>query len=250
MKKIQDNFSKQSDVYKKYRPIYPRELYDEILQLTKEQGSCWDCGTGNGQVALELSKHFKKVYATDISKNQISKADKGNNIIYSVERSEQTSFKTDQFDLITVAQAIHWFDLIGFNKEVYRVAKNKAILAIWGYGLLRIDASLDLLIDGFYKNIVGPYWNQERKHVDTAYKTIPLDFKEIKLKKKHQIKTSWTLNELEGYLNSWSSVQNYIAINHKNPVDDLISMVNGIWDDKSSKEIRFPIFTRIGRIEK
>jgi len=250
MKKIQDNFSKQSILYKKYRPTYPRELYDEILQLTKEQGSCWDCGTGNGQVALELSKYFQKVYATDISKNQISKAHKGNNIIYSVERAEQTSFKTDQFDLITVAQAIHWFDFVEFSKEINRVAKDNAILAIWGYGLLRINDSIDILIDGFYKDIVGPYWNQERKYVDTAYKTISLDFKEIKLKEAYQIKTIWTLNDLKGYLNSWSSVQNYIAINHRNPVEDLIAIMGRVWDDKSRKEVRFPIFTRMGRIEK
>jgi len=250
MKKIQDNFSKQSDVYKKYRPNYPRELYDDLLRLTKEQGSCWDCGTGNGQVALELSKHFEKVYATDISENQISKADKRNNIVYSIARAEQTSFETDKFDLITVAQALHWFDFAEFSKEINRVAKDKAILAIWGYGLLRIDDSIDILIDGFYKDIVGPYWNQERKYVDTAYKTISLDFKEIKLKKEYQIKTNWTLNDLEGYLNSWSSVQNFIAINHKNPVDDLIGLIDRIWDDKSRKEVRFPIFTRMGRIEK
>lgn len=250
MKKIQDNFSRQSSFYKKYRPTYPIALINDILLLTKDRDSCWDCGTGNGQVAVELSHHFEKVFATDISENQIANAVKKENITYGVERSEDTSFTDNQFDLITVAQALHWFDFMAFNKEINRVCKNGAIVAIWGYGLLRIEESIDLLLDTFYTDIIGPYWNKERKHVDNAYAPIPLDFKEINLKKDYQIKTHWTIGDLEGYLNSWSSVQNYITKNKQSPVDQIIESISVHWDNKTTKEITFPIFTRIGRIEK
>lgn len=250
MKEIQDNFSKQSSFYKKYRPNYPIELINDILHITSEKDSCWDCGTGNGQVAVELSHHFENVFATDISENQIANAVKKENITYGVERSEDTSFIDNQFDLITVAQALHWFDFKAFNKEINRVAKDDAIVAIWGYGLLRIEKSIDSLLDSFYTDIIGPYWNKERKYVDDEYASIPLDFKEINLKRNYQIKTHWTIGDLEGYLNSWSSVQNYISQNQENPVNGIVEDLKKYWNKGTTKEITFPIFTRIGRIEK
>ena len=75
MKQSKDKFSTQSEIYKKYRPVYPQELYDVILKATKGRGACWDCATGNGQVANELSKHFDVVFATDLSENQIKQAE-------------------------------------------------------------------------------------------------------------------------------------------------------------------------------
>ncbi len=102
MKKVKDKFSDRSEFYKKYRPTYPEEFYEEILKLTTGRNECWDCGTGNGQVAAELSKYFNKVYATDISESQIDNADKRDNVIYKVERAEKTTFRDSQFDLITV----------------------------------------------------------------------------------------------------------------------------------------------------
>jgi len=250
VKELKDNFSKQAGYYKKYRPTYPKELFEDILDLCGERAVCWDCGTGNGQVAKVLSEYFKKVYATDISAAQLSKATQDAKITYSVERAEQTTFKNDQFDLITVAQAIHWFDFKDFNKELSRVAKNGAIIAIWGYGLLRIDSMIDTLINSFYKDVVGPYWDKEREHIDNSYQTIPLYFKELRLKRDHTIKTKWTLHELDGYLNTWSSVQNYMAEHQQNPVPQLIEKIGHFWDDNADKDVTFPIFTRIGTIEK
>lgn len=125
MKKIIDNFSRQSNSYKKFRPKYPKELYQVILSNSIERNECWDCGTGNGQVAIELSKYFKNVRATDISKNQIKLADSKSNIEYLIAKAEKTTFNENQFDLITVAQAIHWFDIKAFNSEVKMSSSRK-----------------------------------------------------------------------------------------------------------------------------
>ena len=251
MKKVLNQFSKQSEYYKKFRPTYPLELYDEILQHLSNKDACWDCGTGNGQVALVLAKTFKQVFATDISAAQLSKAKQKENIIYKVERAEQTSFAANSFDLITVGQAIHWFDFSAFNKEVKRVAKKEAILAVWGYGLLRIDAINNSLIDEFYHTVIGKYWNVERKHIDNQYQSIPLDFEKIAVKKKLAIQVNWNLKHLEGYFNSWSSVQNYIQqTNKENPVPVLIRKMQAHWTDEKSKPITFPIFLKLGRIVK
>ena len=250
MKKVKDRFSKLADTYKKYRPTYPRELFDEILELTSEREACWDCGTGNGQVAAQLSPHFKQVFATDISSQQIAKAAKRKNISYSKQRAESTSFDKNQFDLVTVAQAAHWFDMPAFNRELKRVVKNNGLVYVWGYGLLRIDPTINKLIDNFYTKVVGPYWDEERKHVDRHYETIVFDFNEIKSTKAHCIQVSWNLKDLEGYFNSWSSVQNFIAKEDQNPVAELIGRIGHHWKNETVKAIKFPIFTRIGRIKK
>ncbi len=251
MKKVHDHFSDRSESYKKYRPSYPQELYSEILKFVKTKDSCWDCGTGNGQVAIELSKYFTKVIATDISQNQLNSAERRKNIVYKKVRAEQTGFQSDQFDLITVAQAIHWFDFEEFQREVIRVAKNGAVLGIWGYGLIEIEAPINNLINLFYKDIIGPYWNVERKHIDNRYNSIPFSFKQLNKDDEIVIKENWNLNQLEGYLNTWSGVKNYM-VDHdgKNPVKDLISNLRKEWRANEKKEIRFPIFLKVGRIEK
>lgn len=246
MKKALDKFSKQSSTYKKFRPTYPTELFDFIYSMCPNKTIAWDCGTGNGQVALILAKSFLKVYATDISEKQIQNAEQKENIFYSVERAEKTSFQSNSVDLITVAQAVHWFDFIAFNKEAKRVLKPNGIIAIWGYGLLRINPKINELIDSFYTNTVEKYWNEERKHIDNNYDSILFDFNEIKIPEKFQIQTNWTLKQLKGYFNSWSSVQNYMEQNNgNNPVNKLIEEISNEWKT-DLLEIKFPIFMRIG----
>ncbi len=251
MKRALDKFSAQSETYRKFRPIYPEALYGDILTLVPSKGKCWDCGTGNGQVAVALSEHFESVSASDLSAQQIAHAEKRDNIVYSVERAENTGFSSDQFDLITVAQAFHWFDFRAFNQEAKRVSKNGGIVGIWGYGLLRISEPLDLLVDHFYHQVVGPYWDRERRHVDNRYESVPFDFEPIDLVTDHAITVHWDLRHLEGYFNSWSSVQNYMKENsNKNPVSHLMKDLAPLWKGDVKKEVTFPIFMKLGRVVK
>ena len=123
MKAAQDLFSKQATTYRKYRPTYPAELYDLLLSYTQGRDACWDVGTGNGQVAAVLASHFKEVYATDLSTRQLENAIQRPNIHYSASRAETPDFADGSFDLVTVGQAMHWFDHTAFNAEVNRVLK-------------------------------------------------------------------------------------------------------------------------------
>lgn len=240
-----DLFSSHASQYAAFRPTYPKELYDFIFSQLKNTDAAWDAGTGNGQVARDLSKRFKKVYATDISDKQIENATVAENILYSV-AGEITLFPEKSFDLICVAQAIHWFNREKFYEEVKRAAKADALLAVWGYGLLSIDSEIDKHIKDFYVNIVGPYWDKERKLIDEEYKTIAFPFKEIG-SPSFEFSFQWALPELHGYLTTWSAVQKFMKANGFNPVDNLIQKILPLWST-GKKQIRFPLFTRIATV--
>ncbi|ALI98458.1 class I SAM-dependent methyltransferase [Rufibacter tibetensis] len=244
-----DNFSTQASLYKKFRPTYPDALYQHLRSLVSTPALAWDCGTGNGQVAVELAKLFTHVHATDISEKQLAQAPPSDRITYHLLPAERTTFTDNSFDLITVGQAVHWFDFDTFFAEVARVAKPDAVIAIWGYGLLSISPEVDPLILDFYTQTVGPYWDFERSYIDGAYTTIPFPFEEAPAFT-GAITTHWSLSELEGYLNSWSSVQAYIRQKEENPVVLLMQKMKEVWPEEKQKEVCFPIFSRIGRVKK
>lgn len=157
---MKDNFSTQSELYARYRPQYPKEFFDYLDIIITSKDNAWDCGTGNGQVATELAKRFMSVYATDISEAQLAEAQQLPNVIYSVQAAEKTNFPNDSFDLITVAQAIHWFDFEKFYAEIKRTAKPSATLVVMGYGRVEVTPEIDRVINDFYKNTIGNYWEK------------------------------------------------------------------------------------------
>lgn len=245
-----DLFSKQSGIYARYRPGYPGDLINYILQFVDERNAAWDCATGNGQVALQLASHFPTVYATDISKKQISNAVQHPHIHYSIASEDKTSFPEQSVDLVTVAQAYHWFNFTAFEKEAKRISKPNGVVAIWGYSLVSSDCDdLNNVIDNFYTQTVGPFWDPERKYVDEHYRTVPFPYDELP-SKDFFIEMQWNLEDLSGYFNTWSSVQHFIKTNGYNPVDNLKPDLQRVWPLKDTLQFRFPLFLRLGRIKK
>lgn len=244
-----DNFSKQANLYAKFRPKYPAELYKFLLSYVRNWDNAWDCATGNGQVAGELAKYFGHVYATDISQKQLDNAPKFSNVTYSISQAESTDFPDETFDLITIGQAIHWFNFENFFKEVYRVSKSDSILAFWGYSLMSIDNPiLDGKLKLFYTQTTHEYWDEERRFLDEAYLTIPLPFTPIP-SPDFEMTYTWNLSDLEGYLNTWSSVQKYIQIHQENPVDEFIADISETFDPSESFKVTFPLFLKLGYIK-
>jgi ubiquinone/menaquinone biosynthesis C-methylase UbiE len=245
---MKDNFSNQADKYSKFRPTYPQEMIDFILQHVSEKHAALDIATGNGQVAMLLSSYFDEVYATDISKSQLENAAKLPNIIYSLQPAESTSFTNNKFDLITVAQAVHWFDFDKFYTEVKRILKPEGIFAILGYGLLQTNPEADRVLSHFYSDIIGPYWDPERKYLDENYTTIPFPFTEFKAPKLSN-NLVWSYRQLEGYLETWSAVEHYKNANGKNPLDIIRQDLKQSWE-KGDGQVTFPLLLRIGKQSK
>jgi SAM-dependent methyltransferase len=243
-----DLFSSNADQYAAFRPDYPHELYDFIFKHVKSFSTAWDCATGNGQAAKSLAQRFHRVLATDISEKQMANGFQASNIFYSVASAEKSNFPDHTFDLITVAQAAHWFKLDLFFEEAKRVAKPGCVLALWGYGLLQVNPVFDLQLRDFYRTVVGPYWDPERKLIDASYATIPFPFQEISCPQ-FSFKVQWNIAHVEGYLNTWSATQKYIASNNSNPVTKFISASAAAFGE-GVQEIQFPLFMRLGMVHK
>lgn len=231
-----DFFSHQSDFYARYRPTYPKELYEFANSLVETHDLVWDVATGNGQAANELSKYFKKVYATDLSENQLSHAKYHNNIVYKLEQAENCSLENESVDLITVATAIHWFNLDGFYEQVKRVLKPQGALFVWSYGGCKINSEVDKVIDHFNFEFLFDYWHEGAKmNWNDKYQSLEMPFPLIETPD-FVAKANYTLDEVMNYMFSWSGVQEYIKQNGKNPILEIENQLLDVWGDANSKK--------------
>ena len=244
---MKDYFSSESDKYALFRPKYPKEVFIQIENLLKEKTRAWDCATGNGQVATGLSEFMKEVEATDISRQQIENAELKPNIRYSLQPAEKTNFPEKFFDLVTVAQAIHWFDIPKFYHEVRRVLKPGGVIAVMGYGLFRSNMETNKIIDHFYHDIIGPFWDEERKYLEEEYKTIPFPFDETQVP---EFRTSedWSYERLTGYLRTWSAVKHFKRERGEDPVAFIENDLTSSFGRKG--KVEFPILLRLGKLKR
>lgn len=242
-----DNFSKQSASYAKYRPDYPPELFAYLSTLTSEHTLAWDCATGNGQSANGLAQYYTQVIATDPSEKQLSNAMQHPRITYKVEKAEQCTLPSNSADIVTVAQALHWFVFDEFYTQVRRVLKHDGTIAVWTYGLPFITPEVDKVINHFHYNIIGDYWQAAHRLVEAEYATIPFPFEQIQ-PPAFTISKQLSLNDIVGLLDSWSAVQRYIDANTTNPVDIICEDLESAWGGREElKTVTFKLTLKVGR---
>jgi ubiquinone/menaquinone biosynthesis C-methylase UbiE len=243
-----DHFSEISRRYADFRPHYPAELFDHLATLVPRGAKVWDCACGSGQAALDLGRRFGSVVATDASREQIASATPHPNVEYRVAPAEQSGLPDESIDLVTVAQALHWFDLERFYAEARRVLRPGGLLAAWAYGIDEVEGdAVNQLAQDYYANIVGPYWPPERRLVEEGYRTIPFPFAEIALPT-FRMETRWTLEQLLGYFSSWSATNRYIKATGRNPLEPLSEKLTKVWGDVNSPRlVLWPLSFRVGR---
>ncbi len=246
--KLKDHFSSQAGGYAKYRPVYARGLFKYLASIAPANELAWDSATGSGQAALGLAEYFDKVTATDASEKQILHAVRHEKIEYKTAPSEQTDIADNSVDLITVAQALHWFDFDAFFAESKRVLKDNGVIAAWSYNLLQISPETDVIVNRLYKEILEGCWPAERKMVEEGYKGIVFPFDKIAIPD-FSMKASWTLAHVIGYLETWSAVQKYKKINGSDPVLLITAALSDAWGDPElKKEIEWPLAVKAGRL--
>lgn len=245
--KFSDHFSTQSGTYAEFRPGYPAALFAWLSSLCSGHDLAWDVATGNGQAAEALAPYFRAVHATDASAKQIAEAQPRENIRYAVEPADLCSLRNNSTDLVTVAQALHWFAHDNFYAEVKRVLKPGGVFAAWGYGLHSIEPVIDDIVGKYYSFIVGKFWPPERMYVEQHYRTLPFPFATMAAPD-FAIEEEYSLEQLVGYLISWSATQRYIKERGDNPLELIIEDLKEAWGNTPKRRVRWPLFFKVARI--
>ena len=241
---FKDHFSGQAPAYERYRPGYPLALFEFLSAAAPARNRAVDVGTGNGQAAAGLAAFFAEVLATEPSQAQLERARPHPRVTYRRETAERIGVDDGSVDLVTAAQAAHWFDWQRFPREVRRVLKPGGVVAIWTYGLFSADTAIDAVVADFYRNVTGPYWPRERRHVEEGYASLPFPFEE-RPAPRFELETRWTVDEALGYLGTWSAVERYRRMRRRDPLALLEPRLRHAWGD-GERLLSWPVHLRVG----
>lgn len=241
-------FDQGGQAYARFRPEYPPELAEFLASIAPDTQLAVDVGCGNGQLTGQLAKYFSSVTGLDPSADQLTHAAPQANVTYLCAPAEGMPLPDRSASLVTAAQAAHWFDLPAFYAEVRRVAMPSAVLALISYGVLQLDAELDARFQQFYWQEIGPYWPAERRLVDSGYATLDFPFEPI-ASPAMLIRLDWNLNELLGYIATWSAVRQAQEAGRADILHRFASDLAQTWGDaESRRSISWPINMRVGRV--
>jgi SAM-dependent methyltransferase len=205
----------------------------------------WDCATGSGQAAVELAEVFERVIATDASEQQIARAERHPKVEYRTATAEESEIDSQSVDVVTVAQALHWFDLTRFYPEVRRVLKPRGVIAAWAYKLASVTPEIDVVVKHYYSGVVGPYWPAERVLVE-KFEDLPFAFEEI-APPRFEMAAEWKVEQLLGYLRTWSATQRFLAAEKRDPLEEVERELRAAWGNES-RPIFWPLTGRVGRV--
>lgn len=242
-----DHFSPQAADYASFRPTYPPAFVAHIAALAPSHDLAWDVGTGNGQAAILLASHFARVHATDSSARQLQHATPNPRVSYVEAPAESSGLAASSVDLVTIAQALHWFDPVAFHAEVARVLKPAGIVAAWSYGMVVVDPEVDAVVDWLYRERVGRYWPDERKHIETGYRELAFPYEEIPVGE-WRIDAVLTRMQLTGYIGTWSALRHARDAEATDPLLQFIVRLDEVWPGDERRAAYWPMIARVGRI--
>ena len=248
MAPVRNWFDQGGQAYARFRPAYPPELAAFLASLTRDHRLAVDVGCGSGQLTRLLARHYDRVVGIDPSADQIANAPADARIDYRCAPAERMPLAAGSASLVTAAQAAHWFDLPAFYREVRRVARPGALLALVSYGVLRLDPGLDQRFQVFYRDEIGPWWPPQRKLVDTGYATVDFPFPEREAPVL-EIRCTWPLTQFLGYLSTWSAVRSAREAGQEQLLHAFRNDMAAAWGDPGlARLVRWPIHMRIGRL--
>jgi SAM-dependent methyltransferase len=242
---FKDHFSRQSGGYARHRPTYPDALFRFLASTVSSHDAAWDCATGNGQAAIALAEHFSDVIATDASQQQIDAASRHPKVNYRVATAEVSGLADHSVDLVTVAQAFHWFDHDRFFAEAKRVLRPAGVLAIWCYELCAVTSECDAVIDTLYRDIVGNYWPPERAMIEDGYAGVQMPGTPIALPAL-DMNLEWRAPDMLGYLRTWSACKRFEADRGRDPVDDIETGLMAAWGPVA-RRVSWPLKIKVCR---
>jgi ubiquinone/menaquinone biosynthesis C-methylase UbiE len=241
-----DRFSQQAAAYARHRPAYPDSLFEWLSTISRSRKLAWDCATGSGQAAISLCKHFEHVLATDASASQIANAISCEGVEYRAAPAESSGLQDGSVSLITVASALHWFNIPAFFAEARRVLCPGGIIAVWGYRECEVAPQIDPILQRYQDEVVGPYWSPKIRIVAEKYRTIAFPFQE-RSAPAFSATAMWTSEDMLGYLNTWSASQAFLNAHKERPTDRIAAELQLAWGT-GQRRVEWPLFIRIGSL--
>jgi SAM-dependent methyltransferase len=242
---FKDHFSRQAAEYAKFRPRYPEALFRWLGSVAPAKELAWDCATGSGQAAVELANVFQQVIATDASEKQVGNAEQHSRVEYRIATAEESGLESNTTDLVTVAQALHWFDLARFEAEARRVAKARGIVAAWAYKFATVSPAVDAIVSRYYSDVVGSYWPAERVLVE-KFEDLPFGFDRIDAPAFDMV-AEWKVEHLLGYLETWSATQRFMAAERRDPLEEIDEELRAAWGEEVRRVV-WPLTVKVGRV--
>lgn len=244
---FRDHFSGHASAYADARPGYPAEMFAWLAGLCESRALAWDAGCGNGQASVALAEYFEAVHASDPSAAQIASAMAHPRIRYAVEPAEQCSLADGSANLVTVAQAYHWFDHARFCAEARRVLASDGVIAVWTYAESRVNAAVDAVFEELHNQRLNADWPVGREHVISGYRDLPFPFARI-ASPEFAMRCQWNLAQYLAYLRSWSASQRYLERTGHDPVEEILPQMTAAWGNpQAARSVQWPLLVLAGR---
>ena len=250
MPTFNDHFSGHASDYANARPHYPDALFYWLASQCARRALVWDAGCGNGQASVALARHYESVYASDPSAEQIAAVESHSRVRYAVEAAEHCALPDASADLVTVAQAMHWFDVSRFQAEVRRVLVPGGVFAAWTYAQSRVTPAVDAVFDRFHDALLDGYWPAGREHVIDGYRNLPFAFTRLANAPAFEMRCDWTLLQYLAYLRSWSASQRYLRSTGNDAVAMIETEIRAAWGDPQQvRAVVWPLTLHVGRAD-
>jgi SAM-dependent methyltransferase len=187
------------------------------------------------------------VVATDASADQIARAAKHRRVRYALSPAEMSPLASRSVDVLTVAQALHWFDRPRFWEEARRVLARDGVIAVWSYHGFHLESGVEAVVHRFYKDVVGPYWPPERAIVERGYGALEFPFA-AEEPPPFRLEKRWDLPALIGYLRTWSATQRYEKAEGRDPLLLIRDELAAAWGaPERVRSMRWDLDLRVGR---
>ena len=223
---------------------YPEDLYRFLEAQCDALDLAWDCATGSGQAAQDLARTFSRIIATDISKELLALAPPHPRISYRVASAEESGIESGSVDLITVAQALHWFDLDRFWPETMRVLKKDGIMVFWGYNWAVVEPGVDRVLEEF-KAVIASSWPERSSIIHGGYSSICAPLHEI-ASPSFEASAQWELDDYLAHLRSWSATRYYRERTGEDIVEQFHPAFDRVWRD-GRVTVKWPLLLRAFR---
>jgi SAM-dependent methyltransferase len=213
---------------------------------------------------LQLAGIYKNVIATDTSPTQLSLAPRLPNIRYqhtpptmSIAEVESNVAPESSIDVVTIAVALHWFDLPNFYQQVKWVLKKPGgVVAAWTYFIPEVNDSVDAVLQRYYNDAAEPYCEAAVKLAKDKYRSIHFPFEPVDgvdHTGPFQFATEklMDLDNCFTYLRSWSAYQTAKEKGVELLSEDMVEEFKRAWsteDGQDKKVVKFPFSLRIGRV--